>query len=205
MDKGVLEWLNVLNWLVYLNGWVFLYKLNGCGFDSRCSHWSKIKLEETPCVFFAKLYWNYSSSVVFYYFSIGLVLGKLWGTFYRKVFKSISGSLMFFWWFQGFIVGRGFINPYLMETPLYCLPPFFKFCPTREMFLKAVLQEHLSDIISKGRTDPLARFDHFTENIYHYKNTSVSTTKNTFLKNTYRWLVLGIQTSFLKPVSLGLW
>ena len=97
MDKGVLEWLNVLNWLVYLNGWVFVYKLNGCGFDSRCSHWSKIKLEETPCVFFAKLYWNYSSSVVFYYFSIGLVLGELWGTFYRKVFKSISGSLMFFW------------------------------------------------------------------------------------------------------------
>ena len=25
-------------WPVWLNGWVFVYKLNGCGFRSRCSH-----------------------------------------------------------------------------------------------------------------------------------------------------------------------
>ena len=25
-------------WPVWLNGWVFVYELNGCGFESRCSH-----------------------------------------------------------------------------------------------------------------------------------------------------------------------
>ena len=25
-------------WLVWLNGWVFIYKLSGCGFESCCSH-----------------------------------------------------------------------------------------------------------------------------------------------------------------------
>ena len=25
-------------WPVWLNGWVFVYKLSGCGFESRCSH-----------------------------------------------------------------------------------------------------------------------------------------------------------------------
>ena len=25
-------------WPVWLNGWVFIYKLNDCGFESRCSH-----------------------------------------------------------------------------------------------------------------------------------------------------------------------
>ena len=25
-------------WLVWLNGWVFVYKLSGCGFKSRCCH-----------------------------------------------------------------------------------------------------------------------------------------------------------------------
>ena len=26
------------NWSVWLNGWVFVYELGGCGFESRCSH-----------------------------------------------------------------------------------------------------------------------------------------------------------------------
>ena len=25
-------------WPVWLNGWVFIYELNGCGFESSCSH-----------------------------------------------------------------------------------------------------------------------------------------------------------------------
>ena len=25
-------------WLVWLNGWVFVYELSGCGFESRCCH-----------------------------------------------------------------------------------------------------------------------------------------------------------------------
>ena len=27
-------------WSVWLNGWVFVYKLSGCGFESRCSHFN---------------------------------------------------------------------------------------------------------------------------------------------------------------------
>ena len=27
-----------INWPVWLNGWVFIFKLIGCGFESRCSH-----------------------------------------------------------------------------------------------------------------------------------------------------------------------
>ena len=27
-------------WPVWLNGWVFVYELNGCGFEFRCSHWN---------------------------------------------------------------------------------------------------------------------------------------------------------------------
>ena len=30
-------WLYVL-WPFWVNGWVFVYELNGCGFESRCSH-----------------------------------------------------------------------------------------------------------------------------------------------------------------------
>ena len=26
------------NWPVWLNGWVFVYKLSSCGFESRCCH-----------------------------------------------------------------------------------------------------------------------------------------------------------------------
>ena len=51
MGKGVLEWVNVLKCLVGLNGWVLIDKLSSCGFESRCSHWSAIKVEETACVF----------------------------------------------------------------------------------------------------------------------------------------------------------
>ena len=30
-----------------------------------------------------------------------------------------------------YVIDRGFLIPYFMKTPLYCLPPpFFKFCPT---------------------------------------------------------------------------
>ena len=28
-------------WPVWLNGWVFIYELNGCGFESRCCHLEK--------------------------------------------------------------------------------------------------------------------------------------------------------------------
>ena len=26
-------------WPAWLNGWVFVYELSGCGFESSCSHW----------------------------------------------------------------------------------------------------------------------------------------------------------------------
>ena len=29
---------NSIIWPVCLNGWLFVYKLSGCGFDSYCSH-----------------------------------------------------------------------------------------------------------------------------------------------------------------------
>ena len=35
---GVSEWIHCsIIWPVWLNGWVFLYELSGCGFESRCS------------------------------------------------------------------------------------------------------------------------------------------------------------------------
>ena len=30
--------LSSIIWPVSLNGWVFVYELSGCGFESRCSH-----------------------------------------------------------------------------------------------------------------------------------------------------------------------
>ena len=30
--------LSSIIWPVWLNGWVFVYELSGCGFESRCSH-----------------------------------------------------------------------------------------------------------------------------------------------------------------------
>ena len=32
------KWTLKPNWPVWLNGWVFVYKLSGCGFESCCSH-----------------------------------------------------------------------------------------------------------------------------------------------------------------------
>ena len=32
-------------WPVWLNGWVFVYKLSGWGFESSCSHLDKIILQ----------------------------------------------------------------------------------------------------------------------------------------------------------------
>ena len=29
-------------WPVWLNGWVFVYELSGCGFESRCCHWFSV-------------------------------------------------------------------------------------------------------------------------------------------------------------------
>ena len=32
--------LRAIFWTVWLNGWVFVYELSGCGFESSCSHLS---------------------------------------------------------------------------------------------------------------------------------------------------------------------
>ena len=40
------KWIRNLlstNWLVWLNGWVFVYKLSGCGFESCCCHLNLIQ------------------------------------------------------------------------------------------------------------------------------------------------------------------
>ena len=38
-NKECLLWNHVSNlWLFWLNGWVFVYELCGCGYESRCSH-----------------------------------------------------------------------------------------------------------------------------------------------------------------------
>ena len=38
-NRGWLLWNHVKNlWTVWLNGWVVVYELSGCGFESRCSH-----------------------------------------------------------------------------------------------------------------------------------------------------------------------
>ena len=31
---------HLIIWLIWLNGWVFVYELSDCGFHSRCSHWT---------------------------------------------------------------------------------------------------------------------------------------------------------------------
>ena len=31
---------SLIVWPVWLNSWVFVYQLSGCGFESRCSHWN---------------------------------------------------------------------------------------------------------------------------------------------------------------------
>ena len=36
---------NHLVWPVWLNGWVFVYELSGCGFESSCSHLKEITLK----------------------------------------------------------------------------------------------------------------------------------------------------------------
>ena len=33
-----------------LNGWVFLYELSGCGFESRCSYFKKSKMYHKKCI-----------------------------------------------------------------------------------------------------------------------------------------------------------
>ena len=38
---NVSEWIYTF-WPVWLNGWVFVYKLSGCGFECRCSHFRDI-------------------------------------------------------------------------------------------------------------------------------------------------------------------
>ena len=39
---------NSIIWPIWLNGWVFFYKLSGCGFESRCSHISRCTSHIAP-------------------------------------------------------------------------------------------------------------------------------------------------------------
>ena len=45
------NWAWYLNWPVWLHGWVFVYELSGCGFDSCCSRlkFSSYLLDTFPC------------------------------------------------------------------------------------------------------------------------------------------------------------
>ena len=36
-------------WSVWLNSWVFVYNLSGCGFESRCSHLFKVIYQNSHC------------------------------------------------------------------------------------------------------------------------------------------------------------
>ena len=37
--KNNQHWIGCIIWSVWPNGWVFVYELSGCGFESSCSHW----------------------------------------------------------------------------------------------------------------------------------------------------------------------
>ena len=58
-------------WPVWLNGWVFVYELSGCGFESSCSQirlffcvWMFILLSKVYCLFNSSNFRKYHSSIV---------------------------------------------------------------------------------------------------------------------------------------------
>ena len=49
--------LSSIIWPVWLNGWVFVYELSGCGFESRCSH----LILETKFTVNRKIWYNFKT------------------------------------------------------------------------------------------------------------------------------------------------
>ena len=46
-------------WPVWLNGWVFVYELSGCGFESSCSHSLGDALQISLCGSFVAVHWGF--------------------------------------------------------------------------------------------------------------------------------------------------
>ena len=45
------RWAITIIWPVLLNGWVFVYKLSGCGFESRCCHLIHFYFWHWTCIY----------------------------------------------------------------------------------------------------------------------------------------------------------
>ena len=84
-------------WSVWLNGWVFIYELNGCAFEFSCSHlifriracfeqgfpWHSGNYRDW--IHFETLTWH-DSNIQSKYFSLGLILIKLQSRYPFKIF-----------------------------------------------------------------------------------------------------------------------
>ena len=90
-------------WPVWLNGWVFVYELNDCGFESRCSHlyvylcWSlaRIKFEYTEfdsdldglqVLFFQENVLQKIKSIYLSWSSVPQLIGIDWILFWCSIF-----------------------------------------------------------------------------------------------------------------------
>ena len=79
---------------IWLNGWMFVYELSGCGFESRCSH------SYLPCLFYRQ---DINS------FWVLLICSE------KKMMMLLHFKILFYWDYEMLHIGEHLPNCYILE------------------------------------------------------------------------------------------